>query len=121
MEINIVNLQSKLDTFNAHWTPKIIGELNNQLVKIAKFKGEFVMHSHEHEDELFYVIYGKLYIELVDKTLELNPGEFVVIPKGVEHKPYAPEEAGVLLFEPSYTLNTGNIENELTVTDLDKI
>jgi len=121
MEINKVNLQSKLNTFNEYWTPKIVGELNNQFVKIAKFKGEFVMHQHEQEDELFFVIDGKLFIELTDKTLELNSGEFVVIPKGNEHKPYAPDEVSVMLFEPASTLNTGNTENELTVSDLDKI
>lgn len=121
MEINKVNLHSKLKTFNEYWTPKIIGELNNQFVKIAKFKGEFVMHKHEQEDELFYVIDGKLFIELVDKTLELNAGEFVIIPKGIEHKPYAPEEVSVMLFEPASTLNTGNTKNELTVSKLDKI
>lgn len=121
MEINKVNVQSKLNTFNEYWTPKIVGELNNQFVKIAKFKGEFVMHKHEQEDELFYVINGKLFIELADKTLELNTGEFVIIPKGVEHKPYAPEEVSVMLFEPASTLNTGNTKNELTVSDLDKI
>lgn len=121
MEINKVNVQSKLNTFNEYWTPKIVGELNNPFVKIAKFKGEFVMHKHEQEDELFYVINGKLFIELIDKTLELNSGEFVIIPKGIEHKPYAHEEVSVMLFEPASTLNTGNTENELTVSDLDKI
>lgn len=120
-KIEKVNLQSKLNTFNEYWNPKIVGELNNQLVKIAKFKGEFVMHKHEKEDELFYVINGKLFIELMDQTLELNAGEFVIIPKGVEHKPYAPEEVSVMLFEPASTLNTGNIENELTISDLNKI
>ena len=121
MEINKVNIQSKLNTFNEYWTPKIVGELNNQFVKIAKFKGEFVMHKHEQEDELFYVINGTLFIELIDKTLELNSGEFVIIPKGIEHKPYAHDEVSVMLFEPASTLNTGNTENELTVSDLDKI
>jgi mannose-6-phosphate isomerase-like protein (cupin superfamily) len=121
MEINKVNVQSKLNTFKEYWTPKIVGELNNQFVKIAKFKGEFVMHKHEQEDELFYVINGKLFIELADKTLELNTGEFVIIPKGVEHKPYAPEEVSVMLFEPASTLNTGNTKNDLTVSNLDKI
>lgn len=120
-EINKVNLNSKLKTFNEYWTPKIVGELNNQYVKIAKFKGEFVMHKHEQEDELFYVIDGTLFIDLIDKTLELNTGEFVVIPKGVEHKPYASEEVSVMLFEPASTLNTGNTKNELTITNLDKI
>ena len=121
MEINKVNLNSKLKTFNEYWTPKIVGELNNQFVKIAKFKGEFVMHKHEQEDELFYVLDGKLFIELIDKTLEINSGEFVIIPKGIEHKPYAFEEVSVMLFEPSTTLNTGNTKNEFTVSDLDKI
>ncbi len=121
MEINKVNLNSKLKTFNEYWTPKIVGELNNQFVKITKFKGKFVMHKHEQEDELFYIIDGKLFIELVDKTLELNAGEFVIIPKGAEHKPFAPEEVSVMLFEPASTLNTGNTKNELTVSDLDKI
>lgn len=121
MEINKINLESKLETFDEYWIPKIVGELNNQFVKIAKFKGDFVMHKHEHEDELFYVIDGKLFIELIDKTLELNSGEFVIIPKGIEHKPYAPKEVSVMLFEPATTLNTGNTKNELTVSDLDKI
>lgn len=121
MEIKKVNLHSKLKTFNDYWTPKIVGELNNQCVKIAKFKGDFIMHKHEREDELFYVIDGKLFIELTDKTLELNSGEFVIIPKGVEHKPYAPEEVSVMLFEPATTLNTGNTKNKLTVSKLDKI
>ena len=116
-----VNLQEKLKTFNEYWTPKIVGELNGQLVKIAKIKGEFVMHKHELEDELFYVIDGKLFIELKDKTLELDAGEFVIIPKGVEHKPYAPEEVNVMLFEPTSTLNTGNVKSELTVSDLESI
>jgi len=121
MSINKVNLQSKLETFQEYWTPKIVGKLNNQLVKIAKVKGAFVMHQHEQEDELFYVIEGTLFIELKDKTLELNKGEFVIIPKGVEHKPYAPEEVHIMLFEPASTLNTGNTQNALTISDLDEI
>lgn len=121
MKINKVNLQEKLDTFDEHWSPKIVGELNNQHVKIAKFKGDFVMHSHENEDELFYVITGTIFIELTDKTLEINAGEFVVIPKGVAHRPYAPQEASVLLFEPAATLNTGDATSDLTVKTLDKI
>ncbi|MGB2272998.1 MAG: cupin domain-containing protein [Flavicella sp.] len=121
MNIKKVNLHSKLQTFNDYWSPKIIGELNNQHVKIAKFKGEFVMHKHDAEDELFYVIDGTLHIELTDKTLVLNSGEFVIIPKAIEHKSYAPKEVSVLLFEPSSTLNTGNVENDYTVQDLNKI
>lgn len=121
MEIKKVNLKSKLATFNEHWSPKIIGELNQQMVKIAKLKGEFVMHHHEQEDELFYVIDGTLFIEMENQTLELNPGEFVIIPRGVPHKPYAPEEVSILLFEPATTLNTGNTTSERTVSELDRI
>ncbi len=121
MEIIVVNIQSKLNAFNDHWSPKIIGELNKQSVKIAKLKGEFTMHKHVEEDELFFVIAGQLFIELRDKTLEINKGEFVIIPRGVEHKPYAPKEVSVMLFEPSTTLNTGNVTNEFTIADLDKI
>ena len=134
MEIKKVNLQEKLSTFSEHWTPKIVGELNGQMVKLAKVKGDFVMHQHEQEDELFYVISGTLFIELKDKTLELQPGEpafaerssasagrFVIIPRGVEHKPYAPEEVCIMLFEPASTLNTGDAESELRVEKLEKI
>ncbi len=121
MEIKKVNLKEKFNTFTAHWTPKIVGELNQQQVKIAKLKGEFVMHHHENEDELFLVIKGVLYIELLDKTLEIKEGEFVIIPKGVKHKPYCTEEVEVLLFEPASTLNTGNEINDLTVNQLEKL
>ena len=121
MIIKKVNLNEKLETFNDYWTPKIVGELNKQLVKIAKLKGEFVMHKHENEDELFYVIDGTLFIELADETLTLTSGEFVIIPKGIEHKPYAPEEVKVMLFEPNTTLNTGNTINDLTVKNIEKI
>ncbi|MEO0584166.1 MAG: cupin domain-containing protein [Bacteroidota bacterium] len=121
MGIKKVNLQEKFETFSEYWTPKIVGELNNQHVKIAKFKGEFIMHHHENEDELFLVIKGTMNIELVDQTLEINAGEFVVIPKGVKHKPYAKEEVEVLLFEPATTLNTGNETNDLTVKRLEKL
>ena len=121
MEIEKVILKDKLSTFNDLWSPKIVGELNNQLIKVAKFKGEFVTHHHENEDELFYVIAGELFIELKNKTLHLRAGEFVIIPKGEEHKPCAPEEVHVMLFEPETTLNTGNVNNDQTVSDLDKI
>ncbi len=121
MEINKVNLKEKFNAFTEYWTPKIVGELNRQYVKVAKFKGEFVMHHHENEDELFFVIKGVLNIELLDKTLEIKEGEFVIIPKGVKHKPFAKEEVEVLLFEPASTLNTGNKNNELTVNELEKL
>ncbi|MFK8060953.1 MAG: cupin domain-containing protein [Polaribacter sp.] len=121
MEVRKVNVSEKLKSIDEYWTPKIVGELNNQFVKLAKFKGEFVMHKHQNEDELFYVIQGELFIKLIDKILELKAGEFVIIPKGVEHKPYSKEEVSVLLFEPVTTLNTGNINNDLTVSKLDEI
>ncbi|MEM6264001.1 MAG: cupin domain-containing protein [Bacteroidota bacterium] len=121
MEISTVNLGQKLNAFAEHWSPKIIGELNGQHVKVAKLKGEFVMHHHEHEDELFLVLEGVLFMELEDQTLEIHPGEFVIIPKGVSHKPVAPEEVSVLLFEPASTLNTGNEVNEHTVLNPEKL
>lgn len=121
MEIKKVNIRKKFQRFSDYWSPKVVGELNGQHVKIAKFKGEFVMHHHEHEDEFFHVIGGELYIELKDKTLHLSQGDFVIIPKGIEHKPYAPEEAYVMLFEPASTLNTGNMNNYQTISDLDRM
>jgi len=121
MKIQTVNLKHKFDSFDEFWNPKIVGQLNGQLVKVAKLKDEFVMHQHENEDELFLVIEGKLMIELDQETLEINAGEFVIIPKGTNHKPIGIGEVKVLLFEPKSTLNTGNIENELTIRELDKI
>lgn len=121
MEIKTVNLKEKFDSFTEYWNPKIVGELNGQLVKVAKFKDEFVMHKHDNEDEMFLVMEGKLLMELDDKTLEINAGEFVVIPKGTNHKPVAVGEVKVMLFEPNTTLNTGNTENDLTLKNLDRI
>ena len=121
MEIKKINLNEKFALFSEHWSPKIVGELNQQQVKIAKLKGEFVSHKHDHEDELFRVIHGQLFIELENETVELNEGEFVIIPKGVQHKPFAPEEVKILLFEPSTTLNTGEITNHLTAANLDRL
>lgn len=121
MDIKKVNLKDKFELFTEHWSPKIVGELNQQLVKIVKVQGEFVMHKHDNEDELFFVIEGCLFIELKDKTLELNPGEFVIIPKGVEHKPFANIETSIMMFEPKTTLNTGDAGGDLTVSELDKI
>ena len=121
MNISKVNVSDKFEGFSELWSPKIAGKLNGQLVKLARLKGDFVMHNHEHEDELFYVIEGTLFIELEDKTLELSEGEFVVIPRGVNHRPFAPEEVKVMLFEPASTLNTGDQVNELTVENLEEI
>ena len=116
-----INIAQKLNQIKEHWSPNIIGELNGQHVKLAKLKGEFVWHHHENEDELFMVIDGHLKIEFRDKTVELAPGEIYIIPKGVEHKPVAREEVSVLLFEPAATLNTGNVQNHFTKSDLNKI
>ena len=119
--MEIVNLKDKIGKIKEYWQPKIIGELNNQLVKVAKLKGEFAMHHHENEDELFYVVNGSLEIELKEKTIKLHEGEFVIIPKGVEHKPIAQNEVHVMLFEPNTTLNTGNVLNEMTQKQLEKL
>ncbi|WP_046754917.1 cupin domain-containing protein [Kordia jejudonensis] len=115
--MNVLSLQEKFEGFTEHWNPYIIGELNNQYVKVAKFKGEFCWHSHEHEDELFYVLEGTLIIKLRDKDLVLNAGNMAIIPKGVEHCPVTKnnEEVKVLLFEPKMTVNTGEEENTLTM------
>lgn len=110
-----VNLQEKFELFNDHWSPKIAGELNGQQVKLVKFKGPFVWHHHDHEDELFLVVKGSFNMEFRDKVVTLREGEFIIVPRGVEHRPNAAEEVQVLLFEPATTLNTGNTENEKTV------
>lgn len=119
--MEIVNIAEKLDSFTEHWSPKIIAELNGQQVRIAKLKGEFVWHHHENEDEMFLVIKGTLKIGLRDGDKVLNEGEFLIVPKGVEHKPSAEEEVSLLMFEPATTLNTGNIDNDFTVKNLDRI
>ena len=110
-----VNLAEKLEQFSEHWSPRIVGELNGQHVKLAKLEGEFVWHHHEREDELFLVLRGHLSIELRDRTVELDEGELFIVPRGVEHRPVAEGETHVLLLEPSSTLNTGNLRNERTV------
>ena len=119
MSIETINVAQKLSLFTEHWSPKIIGELNGQQVKVAKLKGEFVWHKHDHEDELFYIIKGTLSIALRDKVLILNAGEFAIIPKGVEHKPIAENEVEVMLFEPASTLNTGDAEDDRKREKLD--
>jgi mannose-6-phosphate isomerase-like protein (cupin superfamily) len=116
-----INLKEKFNSFDEHWSPKILGELNGQHVKIAKLKGEFVSHKHDNEDELFYVIEGELLMELETETLEIKTGEMVIIPRGTVHKPVAAEEVKVLLFEPKSTLNTDDIDNGFTVQNLDEI
>ena len=116
-----INLAEKLASFSDHWTPKIVGELNGQHVKLAKFAGEFVWHHHEHEDELFLVVQGRFRMELRDRTIELGPGEMLIVPRGVEHRPVADEEVAVLLFEPAGTLNTGNVRGARTVDHLESL
>jgi len=116
-----INLEQKLSLFSEHWSPKIVGELNGQQVKLAKLKGEFVWHKHDLEDELFFVIKGVLFIEFRDKSVSLKENEFIIVPRGIEHKPVAEEEVWIMLFEPASTLNTGDIQNELTKKDLNWI
>jgi mannose-6-phosphate isomerase-like protein (cupin superfamily) len=121
MNVRKINLAEMFGRFQDHWSPKIVGEVNDSLVKLTKLKGEFVWHHHEREDELFLVVKGKLRLRLRDKALVLGPGEFAIIPRGVEHLPVADEETHVLLFEPKSTLNTGNVRNERTVAELDRL
>ena len=110
-----VNLEDKFSQFDDHWQPKVVGELNGQYVKLAKLKGEFIWHQHETEDEMFMVIKGKLQIKLRDRNIILNPGEFLIIPRGVEHIPIAEEEVQVMLFEPKSVINTGDVHDERTL------
>ena len=116
-----VNISEKFTQFDGYWEPKIVGDLNNQYVKLAKLKGEFIWHHHENEDELFMVMKGSLIIKLRDGDVELNEGEFYIIPRGIEHKPVAENEVHVLLFEPKGTVNTGNADSEKTIDKLDVI
>ncbi|MEA2173017.1 MAG: hypothetical protein QOD00_609 [Blastocatellia bacterium] len=116
-----VNINEKLASFQEYWSPKIAGEVNDTYVKLVKFQGEFVWHHHEAEDELFLVLKGRLLMKLRDRDIWLDEGEFIVIPKGVEHMPVAEEEVHVMLLEPKSTLNTGNVLNERTVPDLERI
>lgn len=116
-----VNLAEKFALFNDHWRPRIVGELNGQQVKVAKLKGEFVWHSHEHEDELFLVVKGRLLMKFRDRDVEIGPGEFIIVPAGVEHCPVAEEEVELVLFEPASTVNTGGERNERTVENLEYI
>jgi mannose-6-phosphate isomerase-like protein (cupin superfamily) len=116
-----VNLSQKFSLFSDHWSPKIAGELNDSYVKLVKFQGEFVWHHHENEDELFLVVKGRMLMRFRDREIWVNEGEFIIVSRGVEHMPVAPEEVQVMLLEPKSTLNTGNIENERTVAELERI
>jgi len=115
--IQKISLREKFGLFDEHWSPKIIGELNDSYVKLVKVRGEFVWHHHDGEDELFLVVKGKLTIKLRDQDISLKEGELVVIPKGTEHKPVAVGEVQLLLLEPKTTVNTGNVRNERTAAD----
>jgi mannose-6-phosphate isomerase-like protein (cupin superfamily) len=115
--VDKINLNEKFGRFDAHWQPKIVAELNGQYVKLAKLQGEFVWHHHAQEDELFLVVQGRLTIQFHDGVVTLGPGEMIVVPGGVEHRPVADEEVWVMLLEPKSTLNTGNVASERTVED----
>ncbi len=116
-----VDLAEKLSRFSDHWSPKVVGELNGQHVKLVKFSGPFTWHHHDAEDEMFLVLRGRFRMDFRDRQVWLDKGEFIIVPKGVEHRPVADEEVHVLLFEPATTLNTGNVVNERTVAKLDRI
>lgn len=116
-----VSLAEKFASFQEFWSPRIVGELNDAYVKLVKVKGEFVWHHHEQEDELFLVVKGRLLIQFRDRDVWLDEGEFIIVPRGVEHKPVAEDEAHILLFEPRTTLNTGNVRNERTTSELERV
>ncbi len=116
-----VNLGRAFASFAEHWSPRIVGDVNDMQVKVAKLQGEFVWHHHDQEDELFLVVTGRLVMRFRDREVSLEPGELIIVPRGTEHQPFAPEECHVLLFEPRSTLNTGDMENERTVRTLERL
>ena len=119
--MQVINLKEKFALFTDYYNPRIVGELNGQLIKAVKVKGDFIWHHHDLEDEMFLVTKGKLTMDFGDKTVDIHPGEFIIVPRGVEHRPRAEEETEMLLIEPVGTLNTGNTVNELTRDKLEKI
>ena len=119
--MDTVNLAEKLARIREQWQPKIVGELNGQQVKLVKFEGPFVWHHHDVEDELFYVVRGRFRMEFRDRAVWVEQGEFIIVPRGVEHRPVADTETEVMLFEPATTLNTGNVRNERTVERLERL
>lgn len=121
MDIRKININEKFEQVKNYWDPHIVGELNGQMVKLVKFKGEFTWHKHDNEDEMFLVVKGSFTMKLRDKNVFLTENEFIIIPKGVEHCPVAEEEVHVMLFEPASTLNSGNIIDEFTKHNLNKI
>jgi len=116
-----INLSKKLSLFKDHWNPKIVGELNNQHIKLAKIKGEFIWHKHDDEDEMFLVLEGTLKIAFRDRTETIQENEIIIVPKGVEHKPIAEDEVSIMLLEPVTTINTGALENERTRKNLESL
>ena len=116
-----INVHEKLALFSDHWNPRVVGELNGQHVKLVRFQGPFVWHHHDHEDELFLVVKGRFRMEFRDRHEWIEEGEFIVVPRGVEHRPVADEECWILLFEPASTLNTGNVVNERTLAELERV
>ena len=116
-----VNLQAKLAQIHDHWNPRIVADVNDAQVKLTKVQGEFEWHHHEHEDELFLVLHGRLLMQFRDREVWLEPGELIVVPRGVEHRPVAPEEAHVMLVEPAGTLNTGNVRSARTRERLERL
>ena len=119
--INKINIAEKFSNIHDHYKPRVAAELNGQQVKLVKFKGEFVFHHHDNEDEMFLVVKGRFRMDFPDRQVWIEQGEFIVIPRGVEHRPVADEEVSVILFEPATTLNTGNIENALTQHELERV
>jgi mannose-6-phosphate isomerase-like protein (cupin superfamily) len=118
MDIKKINIKDKFELINEYWKPYIVGELNGQYVKLDKFKGPFTWHHHENEDEMFLVIKGEFDMQLRNETIRIKEGEFIIIPRGVEHCPSAENEVHILLFEPKSTLNTGNVKDEFTLENL---
>ena len=121
MSIDKVNLERKFALFSEHYKPKIVGQLNGQLVKLVKLKGPFVWHKHDLEDEMFLVVEGSFRMEFRDHNVDLFPGEFIIVPRGVEHRPVADDEVQVMLFEPASTLNTGDAVSEMTLRELETL
>jgi mannose-6-phosphate isomerase-like protein (cupin superfamily) len=119
--MNTINIAEKFSQFEDLWSPKILGEVNDSYVKAVKLRGEFVWHRHDHEDEMFLVVKGELRMKFNDREEVIRPGEFIIVPRGIEHLPIADEETHILLFEPKSTLNTGNVINERTVAQLEKL
>ncbi len=119
--VDKVNLADKFALFSDQWSPKIVGQVDNYDVKLAKIEGEFVWHSHEHEDEMFLIISGQLVMRFRDHEVTVNPGEFIIVPKGVEHNPLAPVETQIVLFERNSTAHTGDVVSERTVKDYQRL